>query len=71
MAPVIGEIYLSTDRIKENAKEYGEEYQTEVLRVMIHGALHLCGYTDKKGRDRRKMRLKENYYLGVYRKRFT
>ena len=45
--PVYGEVYLSVDRIKENAKTFDVEYQNELLRVMIHGALHLCGYTDK------------------------
>jgi len=62
-APVIAEIYISIDRIKENAKKFNTQYQTELLRVMIHGALHLCGYGDKKASEKSKMREKENYYL--------
>jgi len=62
-APVIAEIYISIDRIKENAKKFNTQYQTELLRVMIHGALHLCGYGDKKASEKSKMRKQENYYL--------
>lgn len=61
--PVYGEIYLSVERIKENAKTYNVEYQNELLRVMIHGALHLCGYTDKTKTAKAQMNEKENYYL--------
>jgi rRNA maturation RNase YbeY len=65
-APVLGEIYISTDRIKENAKEFNQTYQTELLRVMIHGALHLCGYKDKSLYQKKKMRSKEDFYLQFY-----
>jgi rRNA maturation RNase YbeY len=68
---VVGEVYLSTERIKENAKAYDEAYQTELLRVMIHGALHLCGYKDKTKAGQKKMRLTEDLYLHLFRKRFT
>lgn len=61
--PVYGEVYLSTDRIEENAKTFHVEYQNELLRVMIHGALHLCGYTDKTKAQQSQMREKEDYYL--------
>jgi len=61
--PVFAEIYISVERIKENAKAYNVSYQNEFLRVMIHGALHLCGYKDKSQSDRQKMRAKEHYYL--------
>jgi len=71
LCPVIGEVYLSTERIKENAKTYNEKYQTEFLRVMIHGALHLCGYKDKTNVQKKEMRLKEDFYLDLYSKRFT
>jgi probable rRNA maturation factor len=64
--PVYGEVYLSVDRIKENAKTYNTVYQNEVLRVMIHGALHLCGYKDKKKAERQEMRERENYYLNQF-----
>jgi len=69
--PVAGEIYLSTERIKENAKTYGETYEIELLRVMIHGALHICGYRDKTVNQKNEMRLKENFYLQLHSKSFT
>ena len=61
--PVYGEVYLSVERIKENAKTFKVEYQNELLRVMIHGALHLCGHTDKTKASKLKMTEKENNYL--------
>ena len=65
------EIYISTDRIKENAKQYGETYENELLRVMIHGVLHLCGYKDKTTPQKKRMLAAENYYLNLYRQYFT
>ena len=61
--PVVAEIYVSIERIKENAKAYKVSYQNELLRVMIHGALHLCGYKDKQKSQRLQMKAKEDYYL--------
>ncbi len=61
--PVYGEVYLSVDRIKENAKSFHNSYQNELLRVMIHGALHLCGYTDKTNEAQKQMRKREDHYL--------
>ena len=69
--PISAEIYISTDRIQENAKEYGQTYQSELLRVMIHGVLHLCGYNDKTKLEQREMRAVENHYLNLYRDDFT
>lgn len=71
LGQVVAEVYLSTERIKENAKAYEEVYQKELLRVMIHGALHLCGYDDKTKAAEKRMRLKEEFYLELFRKRFT
>lgn len=50
-----GEIYLGFETIRRNAKAYGSTLKTELLRVMIHGLLHLCGYNDISKRDRNKM----------------
>ena len=61
--PVYGEVYLSVDRIKDNAKVFNVEYQNELLRVMVHGALHLCGYTDKTKNAKAQMHERENFYL--------
>ena len=64
--PIEGEIYISIDRIKENAEKFGITWQHELRRVMIHGALHLCGYTDKSEADRAAMTEKENKYLARF-----
>jgi probable rRNA maturation factor len=58
-----GDIYISIDRVKENAKIVKESFIDELHRVIIHGVLHLCGYKDKSSKESRKMREKENYYL--------
>ena len=70
-APVLAELYLSTDRIKENAKAYSVTYHSELLRVIIHGALHLCGYQDLTASQKKEMRKRENLYLDLYQKSFT
>ena len=61
-----GEIYISVDRVKENANLYKISYQNEMLRVIIHGALHLCNYNDKNLVQKKVMRKREDYYLGHY-----
>ena len=61
-----GEIYISWDRIKENAKIFGVSRISELYRVIFHGALHLCGYRDKSSKEKSKMRKKEQYYLTEY-----
>ena len=60
------DLYLSIDRIEDNAKEYGETFHNELLRVMVHGLLHLMGYGDKTEEDTRIMREKEDYYIAVF-----
>ena len=62
---VISEIYISTDRVEENAKKYSQTFENEIHRVMIHGVLHLCGYKDKLAEDKQIMRDKENHYLSL------
>lgn len=61
--PVVSEIYISIERVKENAKSLKVNYVDELHRVMIHGILHLCGYNDSTQNEKAKMRLKEDYYL--------
>lgn len=63
---VEGEIYISIDRVRDNASELGISFTTELLRVMFHGTLHLCGYKDKKRGEIRLMRQKEDHYLANY-----
>jgi rRNA maturation RNase YbeY len=63
---IIGEIYISTDRVKENASLIGVTINEELHRVIIHGVLHLCGYKDKTAKQKKDMRLLENKYLQKY-----
>ena len=63
---VTGEIYISIDRVKENAKTYKVPFKQELLRVIFHGALHLCGYKDKTEKDQALMRKAEDKYLQYY-----
>ncbi len=67
--PISGEIYISLDRVKENAMGLNVSMKEELCRVVFHGALHLCGYKDKKKREVKKMRAKEDYYLSGYLKK--
>jgi rRNA maturation RNase YbeY len=60
------ELYISIDRIRENAKAYKTTVQHELHRVIFHGVLHLCGYKDKSKSDQVNMRQKENDYLNLY-----
>ena len=58
-----GDIYISVDRVKENASDFNVEFKDELARVLIHGVLHYCGYKDKSKKEAELMRSKENYYL--------
>jgi probable rRNA maturation factor len=67
--PLEGEIYISLPRIKENAEMFGVSRQDELLRVIFHGALHLCGYKDKGKANSVLMSKKENHYLKSFKLR--
>lgn len=67
---VIGEVYISVDRVRNNAVKYNCPFKKELLLVIFHGVLHLCGYKDKKKGEIVVMRQKEDYYLGVLEKQF-
>lgn len=60
---VSGDLFISIDRIKENAKNFGCSFDKELERVVYHGVLHLCGYNDKSSEQLRQMRSKEDFYL--------
>lgn len=62
---VEGDIFISIDRVKENASEFGLTMQDELHRVMVHGVLHLLGFDDYSDEDRASMRLKEEQYLAL------
>ena len=64
--PISGEIYISTDRVRENAGAFGVPLRQELLRVIFHGALHLCGYGDKTQKEEKNMRNLEERYLAVF-----
>lgn len=65
---LIGEVYISVDRVKDNAKILKISFKEELLRVIFHGALHFCGYKDKKPSDIKKMRFLEDKWVKSYKK---
>jgi rRNA maturation RNase YbeY len=68
---IIGEIYVSIDRVKDNSRRFGKSITRELHRVIFHGVLHLCGYKDKTPREQELMGRKEDIYLDIYFGRFT
>lgn len=60
-----GDLFISIDTVRDNAIEYGEGFERELARVMVHGVLHLIGYDDHTKVDQKEMRAKENYYLSL------
>jgi len=60
---VQGDIFISVERVKDNAEDFKVEFINELNRVMVHGVLHYCGYKDKTESDASLMREKEDYYL--------
>ena len=63
---ISAEVYISIDRIRDNAKQLGLSIKSELHRVLFHAALHLCGYNDKKKKDKEIMRKRENELLDKY-----
>jgi probable rRNA maturation factor len=63
---ICGDVYISTDRVADNAKQVGVEFERELVRVMLHGALHLAGYTDTDPVQKAMMSAKEDVYLKHY-----
>jgi rRNA maturation RNase YbeY len=63
-----GELYISIERVRENAEIYAEKFVNEIIRVIIHGILHLVGKNDKTDEELKEMRRLENFYLDVYKK---
>ena len=60
---ISGDLFISFDRIKDNAESYKTEIKNELFRVIFHGILHLVGYNDKTKDEKKVMREKEDYYL--------
>jgi rRNA maturation RNase YbeY len=63
---VQGDIYISVERVKDNAKDFKVDFDTELRRVIIHGVLHYCGYKDKTEEDALIMRQKEELYIAKF-----
>ena len=58
-----GDIFISVERVADNAKDFNVSLQEELHRVMVHGVLHFCGYKDKSESESMLMRQKENHYI--------
>lgn len=65
-AGIVGEIYISIDRVRENAISFKTRFNDELRRVVFHGALHLCGYKDKSQAQQSKMRRSETQWLRLF-----
>ena len=61
--PIVSEIYISVERVTENARLFGVNFLDELYRVMVHGILHLCDYSDHTHELKNEMTMRENYYL--------
>jgi len=60
-----GDIFISVERVIDNAKDFKVDFLSELKRVIVHGVLHYCGYKDKTESDAKLMREKEEYYLNL------
>ncbi len=67
--PLVAEIYISIDRVRDNARNLDSSFTRELHRVIFHGVLHFCGYKDKSRLEIRKMRDLEEKWLKAYKKR--
>ena len=67
--PISGDIYISVDRVRENAAKFNVAFENELHRVIIHGTLHLLGYADKTKTAKEEMRKQEDVALRSFRKK--
>ena len=63
---ISGDIFISLTRISENASTLSSSFEKELLRVLAHGVLHLCGYKDKSDEEQKTMRAKEDFYINLF-----
>ncbi|KDN54150.1 rRNA maturation RNase YbeY [Flavobacterium seoulense] len=61
-----GDIFVSVERVEDNAKDFNVSFEEELKRVLVHGVLHYCGYKDKGEEDERLMRLKEDEKIAMF-----
>ncbi|HLP36780.1 rRNA maturation RNase YbeY [Lacibacter sp.] len=66
--PIQAELYISIDRVRDNARQVATSFKDELHRVIFHGCLHLAGYGDKSSQQIKKMREREDHYLRLYAK---
>lgn len=64
--PIVAEIYISVERVRYSSKLFGSTFLNELHRVIFHGTLHLCGYSDKNMRSKTNMKSREDFYLVRY-----
>lgn len=64
--PIEAELFISADMVASNAKKYNVTYHKELLRVIFHGCLHLCGFNDYTEKEKREMKREENFYVMKY-----
>ena len=60
-----GDVFISIERVEENAKIFNDRFLNELYRVLVHGVLHYCGYKDKTEADKKTMRSREDFYLSL------
>ncbi|WP_245915682.1 rRNA maturation RNase YbeY [Mangrovibacterium marinum] len=63
---ISGDIFISVDRVAENATQFGVSFDEELRRILVHGVLHLLGYPDKKADEKKLMTAKEDFYLSIF-----
>ncbi|MGM0532729.1 MAG: rRNA maturation RNase YbeY [Bacteroidota bacterium] len=65
-SPVEGDIFISLDKVDENSRAYNSGFENELIRVIVHGLLHLIGYTDKTDTEKERMHHLEDKYIEYY-----
>jgi rRNA maturation RNase YbeY len=68
---IYGDLFISQERIIENASSFNVSINNELLRIVVHGLLHLFGYLDKSEKDKKLMRSMEDFYLSLYSKKYV
>ena len=62
---MVGDVFISIERVKENATNFKVSFNEELFRVIIHGVLHLCGFNDKTDKEIKEIRKQENHFLSL------
>lgn len=63
---ISGDLFISIERVRENATKFSESFEKELIRVIVHGVLHYCGFKDKNEEEKSAMRNAENECLGLF-----